>query len=131
MADIPGLIEGRTPGRGLGIRFLRHVERTRLLVHLIDAAAIDPENPLAAFDTVNAEMALYSRSLARKPQIIALNKLDLTGAEERARAFRAALKKRQKVHLISAATGKGVAPLLSDVSRRLDALRHEPPPDPD
>ena len=131
VADIPGLIAGAHAGTGLGIRFLRHVERTRILLHLIDASAIDPEMPLAAFDTINAEIALYSRSLARKPQIIALNKLDITGAEERARAFRAALKKRQKVYLISAATGKGVAPLLSDVSRRLDALRHEPPPDPD
>jgi GTP-binding protein len=126
VADIPGLIAGAHTGTGLGIRFLRHVERTRILVHLIDASAIDPETPLAAFDTINAEIALYSRSLARKPQIVALNKLDLTGAEERARAFRAALKKRQKVHLISAATGKGVAQLLSDVGRRLDELRDEP-----
>ena len=73
-------------------------------MHLIDAAGIDPENPLEAFDTINTEMALYSPALARKPQVIALNKLDLTGTEERARAFKAALDKRRKVHLISAAT---------------------------
>jgi GTP-binding protein len=130
VADIPGLIEGAHQGAGLGIRFLRHVERTRILVHLIDAACIDPEKPLAAYDAVNAELALYSSSLARKPQIIALNKLDLPDAEERASTFKRALKKRQKVHLISAATGKGIAPLLTEVSRRLDELRHEPPPDP-
>jgi GTP-binding protein len=129
VADIPGLIEGAHQGAGLGIRFLRHVERTRILVHLIDAAGIDPQKPLAAYDAVNAELALYSPSLARKPRIIALNKLDLPVAEERARAFKRALKKRQKVHLISAATGKGIAPLLTEVSRRLDELRHEPPPD--
>jgi len=130
VADIPGLIEGAHQGAGLGIRFLRHVERTRILVHLIDAAGIDPEKPLAAYDAVNAELALYSSSLARKPRIIALNKLDLPDAEERASTFKRALKKRQKVHLISAATGKGIAPLLTEVSRRLDELRHEPPPDP-
>ncbi len=131
MADIPGLIEGAHAGTGLGTRFLRHVERTRLIVHLIDAGGIDPENPLAAFDTVNREMALYSPSLARKPQVVALNKLDLPGSEERARAFKAALGRRRKVHLISAATSLGVAPLLADVCRRLDRLAHEPAPDPD
>jgi len=130
VADIPGLIEGAHRGAGLGIRFLRHVERTRILVHLIDAAAIDPHQPLAAYNAVNAELALYSTSLARKPQLVALNKLDLPDAEERALAFKGALKKRQRVHLISAATGKGVAPLLSEISRRIDELSHEPPPDP-
>lgn len=128
VADIPGLIAGAHAGTGLGIRFLRHVERTRLLVHLIDAATIDPQAPLAAYDTVNSEMALYSHSLVRKPQIIALNKLDLSEAGGGARAFRAALRKRQKVHLISSATGKGVAQLLSDISRRLDELRYERSP---
>ena len=131
MADIPGLIEGAHAGTGLGIRFLRHVERTRLLVHLIDAGGIDPENPLEAFDTVNREMALYSPALARKPQVVALNKLDLTGTEERARAFKAALGKRRKVHLVSAATNLGVAQLLADVCRRLDRLAHESAPHPD
>jgi GTPase len=131
MADIPGLIEGAHAGTGLGLRFLRHVERTRLLVHLIDAGGIDPENPLEAFDTVNREMALYSPALARKPQVVALNKLDLTGTEERARAFKAALGKRRKVHLVSAATNLGVAQLLADVCRRLDRLAHESAPHPD
>ena len=130
VADIPGLIEGAHRGAGLGIRFLRHVERTRILVHLIDAAGIDPQKPLAAYDAVNAELALYSSSLARKPQLIALNKLDLPGAEAQASAFKQALKKRQKIHFISAATGKGIGPLLSEVGRRLDALRDESSADP-
>jgi GTP-binding protein len=129
VADIPGLIEGAHRGAGLGIRFLRHVERTRILVHLIDAADIDPRTPLAAYKAINTELARYGSSLACKPQLIALNKLDLPGAEERASAFKAALKKRQKVHLISAATGKGIALLLSEISRRLGELNHEPPPD--
>jgi GTP-binding protein len=131
IADIPGLIEGAHRGAGLGIRFLRHVERTRILVHLIDAAGIDLQNPLAPYQTVNAELALYGESLARKPQLVALNKLDLPGAEERAAAFRAALKKRRKVHLISAATGKGIAALLNEINRRLDELRNDPSPDSD
>ncbi len=129
VADIPGLIEGAHRGAGLGIRFLRHVERTRVLVHLIDAAAIDPQAPLAAFDAVNAELALYSPSLARKPQLIALNKLDLPEAEQHAHVFQRALKRRCKVHLVSAATGKGIAPLLYAIGRRLDELSHESPSD--
>ncbi|MGE5259069.1 MAG: GTPase, partial [Hyphomicrobiales bacterium] len=128
VADIPGLIAGAHAGTGLGIRFLRHIERTRMLVHLVDAAAIDPEKPLEEYDTVNAEIALYSPSLARKPQLVALNKLDIPGTAEHARAFKAALKKHLKIHLVSAATGKGIAQLVSDVSRRLDELRDEPPP---
>ncbi len=128
VADIPGLIAGAHQGAGLGIRFLRHVERTRLLVHLIDAAAIDPENPLQAYETVNAEIALYSRSLARKPQLVALNKLDLSGTDERARAFRRAMGKRGKIHLISAATGKGVHRLLTDVVNCLDEIRNHAAP---
>jgi GTP-binding protein len=125
VADIPGLIDGAHRGAGLGTRFLRHVERTRILVHLIDAAGLDPLKPLAAYETVNAELSQYSSSLARKPQIIALNKLDLPDAKERASAFKRALRKGVRVHLISAAAGKGIAPLLAEVCRRLDELEHE------
>ena len=127
VADIPGLISGAHTGAGLGIRFLRHIERTRLLVHLIDASAIDPEKPLEAYAAVNTELSSYSSDLARKPQIIALNKLDLPGTEERARAFKAALKKRTKLYLISAATVKGVDQLLAQISNRLDELKDERP----
>jgi GTP-binding protein len=127
VADIPGLIAGAHAGAGLGIRFLRHIERTRMLVHLIDASAIDPEKPLEAYDAINTELSSYSPDLARKPQIIALNKLDLPGTEERARAFKAALKKRTKLYLISAATVKGVDQLLAQISNRLDELKDERP----
>jgi GTP-binding protein len=127
VADIPGLIAGAHAGAGLGIRFLRHIERTRMLVHLIDASAIDPENPLEAYAAINTELSSYSPDLARKPQIIALNKLDLPGTEERARAFKAALKKRAKLYLISAATVKGVDQLLAQISNRLDELKDERP----
>jgi GTP-binding protein len=127
VADIPGLIAGAHTGAGLGIHFLRHIERTRMLVHLIDASAIDPEKPLEAYDAINTELSSYSPDLARKPQIIALNKLDLPGTEERARAFKAALKKRTKLYLISAATVKGVDQLLAQISNRLDELKDERP----
>ncbi len=127
VADIPGLIAGAHAGAGLGTRFLRHTERTRLLVHLVDASAIDPDRPLEAYATVNSELAAYSPELAKKPQLIALSKLDLTGAAERARAFKAALRKRVKIHLISAVTGKGVAELVADVGRRLDRVRDDGP----
>jgi len=127
VADIPGLISGAHAGAGLGIRFLRHIERTRILVHLIDASAIDLEKPLEAYAAINTELSSYSPDLARKPQIIALNKLDLPGTEERARAFKAALKKRTKLYLISAATVKGVDQLLAQISNRLDELKDERP----
>lgn len=127
VADIPGLIAGAHTGAGLGIHFLRHIERTRMLVHLIDASAIDPEKPLEAYAAINTELSSYSPDLARKPQIIALNKLDLPGTEERARAFKAALKKRTKLYLISAATVKGVDQLLAQISNRLDELKDERP----
>jgi GTPase len=122
VADIPGLIAGAHAGTGLGLRFLRHVERTRLLVHLIDAAEINPEKPLEAYETVNTEVALYSQSLAGKLQLIALNKLDIPGSEARARAFKSAIRKRAKIHLISAVTGRGIDRLLADLSKRLDEL---------
>jgi GTPase len=127
VADIPGLIAGAHAGAGLGVRFLRHIERTRILVHLIDASAIDLEKPLEAYAAINTELASYSPDLARKPQIIALNKLDLPGTEERARAFKAALKKRPTLYLISAATVKGVGQLLAQISNRLDELKDERP----
>jgi len=130
VADIPGLIAGAHTGAGLGIHFLRHIERTRMLVHLIDASAIDPEKPLEAYAAINTELSSYSPDLARKPQIIALNKLDLPGTEERARAFKAALKKRTKLYLISAATVKGVDQLLAQISNRLDELKDERPQTP-
>ena len=77
LADIPGLIEGAHKGAGLGVRFLKHIERTHLLVHLIDAAAINRDRPLESYDIVNQELASYNRHLAYKSQIVVLNKVDL------------------------------------------------------
>lgn len=110
IADIPGLIEGAHKGAGLGIRFLRHIERTSILVHMIDAAACDANDPLGAYHTINKELASYSEFLARKPQIVVLNKLDLPGAAQAAEGFRSAAGAID-VLCISAVTGKGIKDL--------------------
>jgi len=110
VADIPGLIEGAHQGAGLGIRFLRHIERTRILVHLIDASTIDPQNPLVSYETINGELARYNPLLMEKPQILVLNKMDIPGTAQIAEIFQAAVKDRQ-VLLISAAARKGIKAL--------------------
>lgn len=120
VADIPGLIRGAHEGAGLGTRFLRHVERTRLLVHLVDASAIDPDDPLAAYQTINEELAGFSRQLLDKPQVIALNKMDLAGAAERAERFIRA-SGTGPVFMISAATGQGVGPLVAKLNERVNS----------
>ncbi|MDD2390734.1 MAG: GTPase ObgE [Desulfobacterales bacterium] len=123
VADIPGLIEGAHTGIGLGIQFLKHIERTRILVHLIDAAAIDPAAPLHAYDIINTELLKYSQLLVEKPQIVVLNKLDVPGAEVGAQRFRDALKDKP-VLSVSAATRHGIDALLSQIVLMLDRL-HE------
>ena len=110
VADIPGLIEGAHQGAGLGIRFLRHIERTRFLVHLLDASTIDPHNPLESYDTINRELAQYNPLLAEKSQIVVLNKMDIPGTEKIAKIFESAIKNRH-VLKISAATRRGISPL--------------------
>jgi GTP-binding protein len=121
VADIPGLIEGAHTGAGLGTRFLRHVERTRLLVHLVDASALEEEDPLAAYRIVNRELTLHSAALAEKPQLVVLNKLDVTGADLLADRFCAALSDRPVLR-ISAAAHKGLDDLIIHMRRHLDRL---------
>lgn len=120
MADIPGLIEGAHEGAGLGDRFLRHIQRTRVLIHLLDGAS---SNPLADFDAINAELGQFSPDLARKPQIVALNKMDLPQAQAAWPRVARALKKRGHEALaISAATGEGVQALLRQAAAMLREL---------
>jgi GTP-binding protein len=118
VADIPGLIEGAHAGAGLGIRFLRHIERTRVLVHLIDATAIDPDAPLARWEAINRELARYGAHLVRKPQLVVLNKMDLPGADVAAELFQMA-PGAPPFLTISAAAGRGVAPLVQAIVERL------------
>jgi len=110
MADVPGLIEGASDGAGLGHQFLRHVERTRLLIHLLDGAATDP---LADYETINRELAQFSERLAAKPQIVVLNKMDLPDAQAWWPLVEEAMRERKaEAHAISAVSGQGVRPLL-------------------
>jgi GTPase len=119
VADIPGLIEGAHKGAGLGIKFLRHIERTRILVHLIDALSIDLNHPLKVYHTINRELAMYSKGLADKPQIVVLNKLDIPDADEAANIFKSAVKDK-KVLLISAINKTGIDELKSQIVKLLD-----------
>lgn len=116
VADIPGLIEGAHEGVGLGTRFLRHVERTKVLVHLLDVSAIDEENPLQDYEMINRELVLYKPELAEKDQLVVLNKMDLTGSKEKARLFEKALGR--EVMRISAAGYIG----LDDLVRKLAVM---------
>jgi GTP-binding protein len=113
VADIPGLIEGAARGAGLGLRFLRHVERTRVLVYLVDGSRPDPWADLAA---IRKEVAAYSRELALRPSLVAVNKLDLPETQALRRRSR-----RRGVHWVSALTGAGVPELLDAVDRALAA----------
>jgi len=124
VADIPGLIEGAHNGAGLGIRFLRHIERTHILVHLIDTSAIDPQDPLAGYETINGELAGYSAQLAEKPQILVLNKMDLPDTDQTSKVFQAKLKDRE-ILLISAVTREGVDQLISKIIQQLDQLHND------
>ncbi len=121
LADIPGLIQGAHEGAGLGIRFLRHIERTRILVHLIDAAALDPEDPLQGYRIINHELEMHAGDLARKPQLIVLNKLDVTGAAHLADRFCQALPQ-VPVMRISAGTHQGLDDLKSRLYQLLDRI---------
>lgn len=111
LADIPGLIEGAAEGAGLGHRFLRHVERTRVLLHLLEVA--EGRDAEADFDVVNGELAKYDPALAERPQVVALNKIDLTHAREAYPALRERFARRGiDLHAVSGATGEGVLAVL-------------------
>jgi GTP-binding protein len=114
IADIPGLIEGASEGAGLGHQFLRHVERCRVLLHIVEATfTTGPErDPLADYHAINRELARYAPELAHKPQVVALNKLDATEPEKIAEIKRAFSDERIELHVMSAATGDGVGPVL-------------------
>jgi GTP-binding protein len=125
MADIPGLISGAAEGVGLGLEFLRHVQRTRVLVHVVDASGgLEGRDPLADFDTVNAELEAYEPEMLEEPMLVALNKIDIPEAADRLPALTKTLQERgYRVFPISAATGEGVAPLMNAVAETLREVR--------
>ena len=115
MADIPGIIEGAAEGVGLGIDFLRHIERTRVLLHIVDAASVEGRDPIQDIETINAELRSYSTQLVERPTIIVANKLDVLPPEERENVINKLKEKFEPdipVMAISAATGDGVKELL-------------------
>lgn len=117
IADIPGLIEGSSNGRGLGDKFLRHVERTRLLVHLVDMSASEGRDPVEDYRTINRELKNYSRALVNKVQLIAANKMDLEGAVEQLERFKKLVRK--KVYPISALKREGLEELVEGIRKKL------------
>ncbi|MBN1586341.1 MAG: GTPase ObgE [Candidatus Omnitrophica bacterium] len=118
--DIPGLIEGAHEGRGLGDRFLRHIERTRILLFMLDMGPYAPESPVRAFEQLSGEITQYGQKLDRKPWFVAANKMDLTGADGRLESLRSAVGD-HPLFTISAATGEGVEKLLKALSETLHA----------
>lgn len=120
VADIPGLIEGASEGVGLGHDFLRHVERTKLLLHIVDISATEGRDPYEDFETINRELARYSEKLARRPQIVAANKADILCDEQIYLRFKEKVEtKGYKVFKISAATQFGVEEILNELSVQL------------
>ena len=124
LADVPGLIEGAHAGHGLGTRFLRHLERTVVLVHLLDISGLTARDPLADFEVLNRELALTSPELGAKPQIVVAGKLDLAETRDRLPAVRAAFAARGlELHAVSGATGEGTHELMRVIAARVQAER--------
>jgi GTP-binding protein len=118
LADIPGLIEGAHAGKGLGHDFLKHIERTRVLFHVVDLSGFDGKDPYASIQMINKELKAYSPKLLKKPTVIVANKMDVTGADESLEKLKKKCKK-AKIFAISAATGKGLDPLLAYASKEI------------
>jgi GTP-binding protein len=129
VADIPGLIAGAHEGQGLGHKFLRHVTRTSLLIHLLDASKIEKGDPLADWQTVNRELELFDPEVAKKPQVVVANKIDLPTGKRSAKLLAKTLPKSyQPLHTISAATTEGVRSLVQYVGMRLEEIRQQDEP---
>ena len=123
VADLPGLIEGAHGGAGLGIRFLRHVERTRLLVHLIDTSDFTDTDPVHSFEIIHGELQAFNESLAEKPMIVVASKLDATSDRTRLGELRSfCVQRNLPFHSISAATGEGIRDLVVAIADTLDKI---------
>lgn len=131
IADIPGLIEGASEGVGLGFEFLRHIERTKVIIHIVDAASTEGRDPIEDIQAINKELETYNPAIALRPQVIAANKIDMIYPDENTKDPVEKLKeefepKGIKVYPISAISGKGVRELLYCVRNMLDALDEKP-----
>lgn len=124
VADIPGLIEGAHQGAGLGFQFLRHIERTSLLAHLIDVSDYSNDDPVESFIKINRELELYSTDLVKKPQVVVGTKIDIAGKKEKMESLKKFCEgKKLSYFFISAITGAGIKPLISYLSEYIEKLR--------
>ncbi|MEC0493138.1 GTPase ObgE [Bacillus glycinifermentans] len=126
MADLPGLIEGAHEGVGLGHQFLRHIERTRVIVHVIDMSGLEGRDPYEDYVTINKELEQYNLRLTERPQIIVANKMDMPEAEENLKAFKEKLTDDHPVFPISAVTRQGLRDLLFEIANRLETTTEFP-----
>lgn len=124
MADLPGLIEGASEGIGLGHQFLRHIERTRVIVHIIDMASTEGRDPYEDFVTINEELRAYDETLLERPQIIVANKMDIPEAEEQLAFFKEQLTEDYPIYPLSTVTREGLRELLFAIADTLDATPH-------
>ncbi|HEX8491352.1 MAG TPA: GTPase ObgE [Pyrinomonadaceae bacterium] len=126
VADIPGLIAGAHQGAGLGDRFLRHVERTKLLLHLVDVSSVSGRDPVGDYETINRELAAYDETLAARPQIVVATKIDALDEPERLENLRRrAAQDERPFYAISSATKENVRELINAVSRALDEIKEQ------
>ena len=123
IADMPGLIEGAHSGRGLGDRFLRHIERTSVLVHVVDMAPVDGTSPIENYHKLEKELELYNIDVYNKPRVVAANKMDVSEAEENLKKFREKLD--CKVWAISALTGEGLKDLIEQIYKEIENVKKE------
>lgn len=126
MADLPGLIEGAHSGVGLGHQFLRHIERTRVIVHVIDMAATEGRDPYEDYLTINKELKEYNLRLTERPQIIVANKMDMPDAEENLKAFKEKLKEDYPIFPISAISSQGLRDLLFAIADKIETTPEFP-----
>jgi GTPase len=125
IAEIPGLIEGAHTGKGLGFEFLRHAERTRMFIHVLDGTVEHPENTM---NIVNSELGMYNPELIKKPQLVAINKIDIPAVKKRQAELKELFESAGVIiHFISGVTGEGVADLMSKVAKTLNKLKIDKP----
>src|SRR5229473_7856418 len=126
IADIPGLIEGAHEGHGLGDRFLRHVDRTKLLLHLVDVSSLSTIEPVVNYEVINRELSAYGARLDATPQVVVATKLDALDEPDRVERLRESAKKDRRLFFpVSSVTGAGVPELLAAIARELDRIRND------
>ncbi|MDP8259745.1 MAG: GTPase ObgE [Candidatus Gygaella obscura] len=122
LADIPGLIEGSHSGKGLGYRFLKHIERNKIILHLVDMSASEGRSPIEDYKRLNRELIFYSKELANKPQFIVANKMDLESAQKNLKIFKSQIHK--KVIAISALEKKGLEYLIDELAKKIQKISY-------